>query len=104
MAYIGYTIGWRDGRKYGRDEQFADDFIEQDRKEAARREAMNEENKPIEEMNGGEKTKKHCSGEIRVHFWLWGNRLKLLNLALSPAKSATIRVQSPSILVEESIR
>ena len=37
MACFTYWLGWRDGRKYGRDEQFNDDFIAQGRKDAARR-------------------------------------------------------------------
>lgn len=40
LVGIGYLIGWQTGRQHGRDEQWADDFIQHGRKEAARRDAQ----------------------------------------------------------------
>lgn len=37
LAAIAYRIGWHTGRQHGRDEQWADDFIAQGRRDAARR-------------------------------------------------------------------
>jgi hypothetical protein len=40
VALVGYWAGWKEGKRYGADTQWIDDFLANARREAARRDKL----------------------------------------------------------------